>query len=441
MLKRISFFYLVLFWCSLSEANQVHLGLKINYQTGMSHVEKKDTFILSDLIKISEFLPHVRFLISGHTDFVGPYEMNVELSKGRAENLRTLLINKKLTPSRIQTKWFSFDAPIETNETEEGRKKNRRVVATIYGLSLDEAEKLVRAAKRSKSFYVIKVENDLVVEYVKDVLNSDLEKVAPLPIIENPKIIENSAIIEEDLRLQNGNEPVVSEPKKDKTPKVKKESIFKDKQRYYFGYEISDNQLDANSSGFRAIWITDFNHALNLGYQFNFTRKLWIGFEASYKFRNYRLDDNLIYNWDGSSPNLISFALISDYTLNEKLNLGFDIKYIEENFVIYNGLDIDLIKASLMNLALRLDYKILNTKKYTSRLKLRLENPILGFGELDPSGSLNYYGGVDLSFNKLHKKYELNLGLIYGIRNLENVQNEQTENYLGFEIKVRNKKW
>ncbi len=400
----------------------------------MSHVEKNDMPIVVSLKKIGKILPRSMFLISGHTDMVGSYEMNVELSKGRAEILKQLLVEFGVSANRVQTKWFSFDAPIDTNDSAEGREKNRRVVATVYGLSAEEAASLANAVKKSNRFYVIKIENEMVENYVTDVL---------VPQIETPVVVEEPPVDrEKELALQRQKELDLQNQKlEDDRLKALRRQKLKESQRYYVGYEISDNQLNAKSTGFEATWVTDFNQALNFAYQYKFWPKLWVGVEAGYKLRKFRIDDNQIYNWDGDSPNLLNFALRTDYTLNEKLNLGVDVKYFEDNFVIYNGLDIDLEKASLLSLGLRAEYKLKTTKLYDLRLKLMIENPVLGFGDLDPSGSLSYYGGADVSLISIHKNYDLNFSLIYGLRNFENIQNEQSENYLGFEIKLRNKNW
>ncbi len=440
MNKFIFLLFTYLICLSQAQANTVHLGLKIQYETAMSHVEKKDYSIVEILNKISSVLPHSKFLISGHTDMVGSYEVNVELSKGRAENLKTMLIALNISPERIETKWFSYDAPIDTNETVEGRNKNRRVVATVYGLSEEEAAKLTRAAKKSKLIYVIKTESEKVEDFVDQLSAPKITEA-----IQGPTAEEIEA---EKKRLRDLEEQArLAKIQKEEADRLKAElraerwKAFKEKQRYSLGYEISDNQLKAVSTGFEAIWVTDFNHALSFAYQYKFTSKFWFGFNTSYKLREFRVDNNLIYNWDGNSPDLLNFSLISDYVLSEKINLGLDVKYFEDNFVIYDGLTIDLEKASLISLGLRADYKFLNTNSYSSRLKILIENPILGFGDLDPTGSLSYYGGLDFSLHKVLKNYDLNLGLVYGIRNFENIQNKQTENYLGFEIKIRNKKW
>ena len=65
--------------------------------------------------------------ISGHTDNVGNDNSNMQLSKERSEAVKNYLIQKGVDESRIIALWFGESQPIESNDTNEGRQKNRRV--------------------------------------------------------------------------------------------------------------------------------------------------------------------------------------------------------------------------------------------------------------------------------------------------------------------------
>lgn len=69
--------------------------------------------------------------ISGHTDNVGKQEENLVLSKERAQAVKDYLVKKGIASERIETQYFGSSKPIATNETEEGRQKNRRVEMKI----------------------------------------------------------------------------------------------------------------------------------------------------------------------------------------------------------------------------------------------------------------------------------------------------------------------
>jgi len=70
--------------------------------------------------------------ISGHTDNVGSDKFNFKLSKDRAEAVKTYLVSKGANASKIEATGYGEYQPIATNDTPEGRAKNRRVELTLY---------------------------------------------------------------------------------------------------------------------------------------------------------------------------------------------------------------------------------------------------------------------------------------------------------------------
>jgi chemotaxis protein MotB len=86
------------------------------------------------LLKIGSVLAEGKgeVIIAGHTDNVpvygGPYGSNLKLSIARAATVAEFLLAKSAIPaSRVSTMGFGKYRPIETNDTDEGRKRNRRV--------------------------------------------------------------------------------------------------------------------------------------------------------------------------------------------------------------------------------------------------------------------------------------------------------------------------
>ena len=71
-------------------------------------------------------LPGINVEISGHTDSTGDDEFNLDLSKRRADAVRTYLVEQGLAGARFETAGFGETRPIADNETPEGRQRNRR---------------------------------------------------------------------------------------------------------------------------------------------------------------------------------------------------------------------------------------------------------------------------------------------------------------------------
>lgn len=82
---------------------------------------------LKNLLKFMNENPDVRIELSGHTDNIGSEITNQDLSKRRAESTRQWLITNGIVASRIESIGYGESLPIQSNDTPEGRSKNRRV--------------------------------------------------------------------------------------------------------------------------------------------------------------------------------------------------------------------------------------------------------------------------------------------------------------------------
>ncbi|MDH4018107.1 MAG: DUF4892 domain-containing protein [Xanthomonadales bacterium] len=72
--------------------------------------------------------PDLKLLIVGHTDGIGSYEFNLDLSQRRAEAVvRALSNDYGINDQRLFAVGVSFASPVASNKSEEGRAENRRV--------------------------------------------------------------------------------------------------------------------------------------------------------------------------------------------------------------------------------------------------------------------------------------------------------------------------
>lgn len=70
--------------------------------------------------------------LSGHTDSLGYYEYNIELSKNRSKSAKAFLESCGIAPERITYEFHGEDIHIATNSTPEGRYENRRVEIAVF---------------------------------------------------------------------------------------------------------------------------------------------------------------------------------------------------------------------------------------------------------------------------------------------------------------------
>ena len=82
---------------------------------------------LNRIVQLMNEKPTLEVEISGHADATGPEEYNLGLSKRRAQSVVRYLNDKGIVKERTKVSFFGESKPIESNETREGRRKNRRV--------------------------------------------------------------------------------------------------------------------------------------------------------------------------------------------------------------------------------------------------------------------------------------------------------------------------
>jgi OOP family OmpA-OmpF porin len=110
------------------KACPVKINLMLNFEYDSY---KLDAPSKEKVAKFAEYLKCTedKVTIEGHTDNQGSHKYNVTLSKNRAEATKTELVSQGVNASRITTTGQSFDMPIATNATKEGRAQNRRIIA------------------------------------------------------------------------------------------------------------------------------------------------------------------------------------------------------------------------------------------------------------------------------------------------------------------------
>ncbi len=100
----------------------------IYFDTDSSTIKSESNGTLLEIEKLLVENPAMRLYIVGHTDNVGGFEHNMTLSQQRGKAvLEKLLQNNTIDPKRLQSHGVGELAPKASNDTEEGRKLNRRV--------------------------------------------------------------------------------------------------------------------------------------------------------------------------------------------------------------------------------------------------------------------------------------------------------------------------
>jgi outer membrane protein OmpA-like peptidoglycan-associated protein len=84
--------------------------------------------VLKEIAQVMTDHPDWKLSVNGHTDNVGGDAYNMKLSVKRAESVKQALVSEyNIAGERFETAGFGAGSPVDTNDTPEGRAKNRRV--------------------------------------------------------------------------------------------------------------------------------------------------------------------------------------------------------------------------------------------------------------------------------------------------------------------------
>lgn len=104
-----------------------HIALYVNFDFNKATLRPDATPVLEQVVALLKANPSYKLTIEGHTDNVGGAEPNQELSGARAGSVLAALVMGGIDRSRLSSIGRGLSSPIATNDTSEGRAKNRRV--------------------------------------------------------------------------------------------------------------------------------------------------------------------------------------------------------------------------------------------------------------------------------------------------------------------------
>ncbi|MBP7497575.1 MAG: OmpA family protein [Bacteroidales bacterium] len=98
----------------------------IYFQTDSFALTEESKLVINDFINYLNENKNMKIAIYGHTDNVGDASYNLSLSENRAKSVFEYIIKQGIEKTRLNYKGFGMTKPVDTNNTPEGKAKNRR---------------------------------------------------------------------------------------------------------------------------------------------------------------------------------------------------------------------------------------------------------------------------------------------------------------------------
>ncbi|MBZ5541652.1 MAG: OmpA family protein [Acidobacteriia bacterium] len=128
-------------------------GLIVNmsdvlFDTGSSTLKPGAREKLAKISGVVLAHPGLNLQVEGHTDSVGSDEMNQQLSERRAASVRDFLVQEGVPEAAVTSRGFGKTQPVASNDTAEGRQRNRRVELVVTGDAIGSTAKEAAASPK-----------------------------------------------------------------------------------------------------------------------------------------------------------------------------------------------------------------------------------------------------------------------------------------------------
>ncbi len=98
----------------------------VTFETGSANLTTLSRYELDNIVATLNKYPNMTIEVAGHTDNVGDDAQNLSLSDSRSKSVFDYLVGKGIVAGRMKARGYGETRPTDTNDTEEGRAKNRR---------------------------------------------------------------------------------------------------------------------------------------------------------------------------------------------------------------------------------------------------------------------------------------------------------------------------
>ena len=131
---------------------KIEITEKVMFEYNKAAIKEESHGLLNDVATVMKnHVEITKVKIEGHTDSDGSAKYNKKLSSKRAKAVMDFLIATGIAEDRMESVGYGEDKPVASNDTGEGKEKNRRVEFNIVGRAEKKAEGKEGKAKECKS--------------------------------------------------------------------------------------------------------------------------------------------------------------------------------------------------------------------------------------------------------------------------------------------------
>jgi len=104
---------------------------KLTFESGSAVIDSTSEKEVDNIAEILKAYPEVSIKIGGYTDNTGSDELNTKLSAERAAHVMAALVQRGISPTRLESEGYGPLHPVADNSTQEGRDQNRRIAVRV----------------------------------------------------------------------------------------------------------------------------------------------------------------------------------------------------------------------------------------------------------------------------------------------------------------------
>jgi OOP family OmpA-OmpF porin len=121
----------------VADINATLADAKIDFEPGSARIAPSARETLDRIAELLRNCADAPIEIGGHTDSQGSEDMNLNLSKGRAQAVVQALMARRILVGNLTAVGYGEALPIADNGTEEGRERNRRIEFRLLTVASD----------------------------------------------------------------------------------------------------------------------------------------------------------------------------------------------------------------------------------------------------------------------------------------------------------------